>query len=229
MPASTSLVNDVGRECSRCKIFKSWDQFYAQSRGINGHSPRCSACAIALVKAAYIKRPPRPDVACQVCGKVIPGRTRSGPTAMYCSDPCKRSGSEARRWRVPVVRICRHCGDPLKTKAGPLTCPRCRVDKRDPEKARAKERHRTLRKYGLSEREYIAMLNAQGGRCAICSTAVPGGPHGVWAIDHDHATRAVRALLCHNCNLGLGQFDDDPEMLERAAVYLRRYRRPKAV
>lgn len=59
------------------------------------------------------------------------------------------------------------------------------------------------------------MLAEQGGVCAICRAAPAAH------VDHDHATGAVRALLCFNCNGGLGQFRDDPDTLREAAEYVR--------
>ena len=58
------------------------------------------------------------------------------------------------------------------------------------------------------------MLRKQDGVCAICRTAPAAH------VDHDHGTGAVRALLCFNCNGGLGQFKDDPEVLREAADYV---------
>jgi hypothetical protein len=74
--------------------------------------------------------------------------------------------------------------------------------------------------YGITPEQYSGMLAAQGGRCAVCrSDQWPGkgsSPH----VDHDHATGKVRALLCTNCNNGLGSFGDDPARLRAAAAYL---------
>jgi hypothetical protein len=70
------------------------------------------------------------------------------------------------------------------------------------------------RRYGISAADADVMLGEQGGLCAICGAAP--AVH----VDHDHATGSVRALLCFNCNGGLGQFKDDPMVLHAAAYYV---------
>ena len=77
--------------------------------------------------------------------------------------------------------------------------------------------------YGLSQEAYDAMLKAQGGRCAICGTTEVGSKsknHQGFFVDHCHETGQVRGLLCHPCNVGLGNFHDNIGKLEAAVRYL---------
>jgi Recombination endonuclease VII len=57
------------------------------------------------------------------------------------------------------------------------------------------------------------------GGCAICGKR----PARVASLhlDHCHDTGDVRGILCLSCNQGIGQFRDDPDLLEAAARYLR--------
>lgn len=100
-----------------------------------------------------------------------------------------------------------------------------RAYKADPE-AQRKDRDRRLRAmYGISAEEYDEMLAKQGGGCAICGAEDTYHQSGRRAdrlpVDHDHDTGVVRGILCSPCNRAIGFLKDDPELLERAARYLR--------
>lgn len=76
------------------------------------------------------------------------------------------------------------------------------------------------RHYKLTLEAFYAMLKEQNYLCALCSTDKPGG-RGRWHVDHDHQTNTIRGLLCHKCNVGLGHFNDNVALLEKALNYLK--------
>lgn len=82
--------------------------------------------------------------------------------------------------------------------------------------------HHYKARYGITWAQYDAMFTQQGGLCAICRRECPSGNR--LAVDHDHSTGQVRALLCTPCNQGLGRFHDDMGLMERAIQYLADYR-----
>lgn len=75
------------------------------------------------------------------------------------------------------------------------------------------------RAFGISLDGYNYLFQAQGGRCAICGTHQSELPRAL-AVDHDHITNTVRGLLCSSCNVGIGHFRDDPQLLQSAIDYL---------
>lgn len=79
-----------------------------------------------------------------------------------------------------------------------------------------KDRRGQLRRYGLTKTQYQNLFVTQNGVCAICSKATIKK----LAVDHDHKTKIVRGLLCANCNIGLGHFKDDINLLAKAIGYL---------
>lgn len=82
--------------------------------------------------------------------------------------------------------------------------------------------------YGLTVDEYDRLLAKQGGRCAVCRTDTPGNRRTrairAFCVDHDHVTGHVRGLLCSACNRAIGMLKDDPDVIEAALKYVRRYR-----
>ena len=100
-----------------------------------------------------------------------------------------------------------------------------------PERERADNRTQRLRRYGLTHAQYDGMLEAQGGVCGLCGKVEThrgrNGEVSRLAVDHDHVTGSVRALLCHSCNTGIGLFLDDPALLRLAADYIEGFTRSR--
>ena len=84
--------------------------------------------------------------------------------------------------------------------------------------------NRMLRKYGITNEDYHAMLEQQKNVCAICNNPQYNGKDRFLCVDHCHSTGKVRQLLCIKCNTGLGQFLDNPELLKEAAKYLEKHK-----
>lgn len=76
---------------------------------------------------------------------------------------------------------------------------------------------RSCAQVGISVEQFHQLSAAQDGKCFLCNNP-PSGPRLL--LDHNHDTGKFRALLCTNCNTGLGMFRDNPELLRRAAEYL---------
>ena len=75
-----------------------------------------------------------------------------------------------------------------------------------------------MRKFGLTVEQYDAMLAEQNNGCAICGQSCATGMN--LAVDHDHATGKVRALLCKNCNTAIGLLGEDTDRMAKAIEYI---------
>lgn len=94
-------------------------------------------------------------------------------------------------------------------------------DVRLPGKRKSNRKSHLKKVYGLTPEAYDKMLASQNGRCAICKD-LPGKK--ALAVDHDHASGKIRALLCTRCNTGLGGFKDDIYLLRQAMIYVSKHR-----
>jgi hypothetical protein len=183
---------------------------------------------------------------CRDCGEERPltdftkNRNSRDGYAFYCRDHARRrhETSRDRRTGSPTKRHprgiavpeghkwCPDCGEVLPfssfgrnaaSQTGRTSyCKPCHNarGRRAKELVGGERTYHLRRRYGITAEEADALLEGQGGVCAICKVAPAGH------VDHDHATGAVRALLCFNCNGGLGQFKDDPLLLHAAAYYV---------
>jgi hypothetical protein len=120
------------------------------------------------------------------------------------------------RWEY---RACRECARASSATARANNPEKYRTYAR--EFARNNPRGKALRRqrrYGLSAEGFAALLENQGGVCAICGA--PNAASKELCVDHDHLTGRIRGLLCNACNVAVGLFRDDPRLLERARGYL---------
>ena len=88
------------------------------------------------------------------------------------------------------------------------------------ERNKESRRNYFKKKYGILPEQKEAMLVAQNRLCAICKAEVN---MRTGHLDHCHEPFQIREILCGRCNPGLGNFRDNPELLEKAATYLRRH------
>jgi hypothetical protein len=74
----------------------------------------------------------------------------------------------------------------------------------NPDRAIAKNRRYSMKRYGITVEQYDHMLASQGGVCALCGCP----PHKKrLSVDHDHNTGAIRGLLCVLCNSTIGRIE----------------------
>lgn len=218
------------------------DTFHTGQRG--PVASRCNACR---------SKPFERSVICAWCGDRFMqfGRGQPATACAECRQHCAIKGCDKkpqkatglcaahyRRSRIgtelnkPIrqyetgERLCKveGCGHGRAAKSATYCGPHLREHTLD---------YHRLWRYGLTPEAYAALLAVQDGLCAICRTNDPKGARiSLWNVDHDHSCcpgtkscgECIRGLLCGPCNRAIGQFGDDPAVVEAAAAYLRRYK-----
>jgi hypothetical protein len=82
-------------------------------------------------------------------------------------------------------------------------------------------RHTQRKITNISTFEYAKLLVEQNNACAICGVSATELKREL-NVDHNHETNKIRGLLCHHCNIGLGNFRDSTTLLSVAIEYLER-------
>lgn len=196
---------------------------------------QCEVCG-----REYLQRKPSQRTCSVACRARLPRRTggpraKSGLAVRLCQNPeCGREYQPVRENQIACSRVC-------LVKTPSYQASQRRTDNR-PERRAAQNRRRNLPTASDPEERRLVNLQANLSRaglkitreqlrawvagrlkqCAICDR-FPSGPRDLH-LDHDHQTGQLRDWLCGNCNQGLGNFRDDPELLRAAADYIERHR-----
>lgn len=99
-----------------------------------------------------------------------------------------------------------------------LICDNCVSDRKQrwkeryPLRLKASQIREKCKFYKIDISVYVQAIIKK--ECGIC-----GGNRNLH-VDHDHDTGRFRGILCRNCNIGLGHFRSNRELLLKAVEYL---------
>lgn len=207
-----------GKWCCKCKKVKLLEAFQNHRTTRDGKKPRRKACA---TRRKNYSPQPHGEKKCYICQTVK-------DYSFFGTDASSRDG---------YAYECKDCKNQRMGQYKSMLTWATRTrqkpsQQQEPVKRRRTWRARTRRSKSwgtkLTPHDYTAKYNEQNGACAI--GGMPETVNSVaLAIDHDHATGAIRGLLCRRCNTGLGLFRDNPDLLRKAAAYLEKYSTPSQV
>lgn len=204
----------MSRRCNDCRRDLPEGQYYFISKASGKLRGQCKDC---MRRRKFEQRDPAWTPACSRCGERLTERAGSGRrlcercfSSTYDLEHRRHNGAH----RIKL-RPCSLCGGVKERFERGKVCRNCRPWLRYAA---------SLRQFGLTPAQYMAIFEAQGGRCYICG-APPGSTR--LSIDHDHGVAdlrsSIRGLLCNECNYSrLPRFHDDVAMLQRAVSYLTR-------
>lgn len=166
---------------------------------------RTSSCAICKSNSYFRKLGYDVEQICKTCGSIT--RVYSNQECGKClkasglkeCNRCKEIKPDSYSFHVRKG-LCKDCIGPLWNLS---------------KKERARNQQ-LLREYGISLDGYRKMLEEQGGKCKICHKTPK-----VLVVDHSHSTGQIRGLLCHGCNIGIGNLKESAVILAAAAEYLK--------
>lgn len=199
--------------CSECKLTKPLEEFYKDRNKRDGLNVYCKPCARARAKR-FKMRPPRIPAPegmkrCVICKttKLLDEFHNSKQTFDGKDDRCKQCAYELHKaWRAKNLEKAADNGRRWRAE--------------NPERARDHDRKKA---HGVPLGWYNATLALQEGKCAICNSPEAGG-RGDFHVDHCHSSGAIRGLLCHHCNLMIGNAKDNVETLNSAIAYLLKHK-----
>lgn len=149
--------------------------------------------------------------------KTCPGCSKNKPFSEYY----QRNRTEYADSAAGYQTICKDCFKEQRSayvKANPEKCRQIYRSSylKDPT---SKRRSNYKRNFGITLEQYNEMFAAQNGCCKVCERHQSEFKRRL-AVDHCHASGAIRGLLCRNCNTALGCVSDSIFVLSNLIDYL---------
>lgn len=98
------------------------------------------------------------------------------------------------------------------------------LDKYHKQGGKEKQKKRSFKnltkRYGISPEIYEEERVKQNYSCLLCGLHESKSTHGRLHMDHCHETGKYRGLLCVHCNVALGAFKDNVDVMRKAIEYL---------
>lgn len=238
---SSREVSVSEKQCSRCGLVKSADEFPRHKAAADGLHSQCRKCNRERINERERLLDYPVSVSSKTCIRC--GITKSAELFLkdrrikdglnsWCKHCCALSQRERYKngkYDVAVSeKICKGCG-----KNKPASDFGTHKVSRDGLNGKCKECKNDARMrnfYSISYGEYRDLIDAQQGGCEICRRPATEFSKAM-AIDHDHRCcpgkkscgKCIRGILCTNCNAAIGLIGDSAEAAVRAVNYLVRY------
>lgn len=204
--------------CVKCERWKALQDFQKDTRYKSGVNSWCKRCNLDR-KIEYRKTHPK----IQRRKDIIDGKNCCAKCHIW--KPISEF-SKSKKAKNGLYPYCHPCDNEKKRAWIVKNKDRHReIQIRSAENRRTQQKSRALQKaYGITLDQYNILLQSQNGRCAICGS-VESDCGRQLCVDHDHATKMVRGLLCGNCNRAIGYLKDSIERAIAVAEYLKKHQR----
>ena len=197
----------TGLRCNKCGEVKALDEFWADNRKCaRGRSQRnhyCRECLTASRPRHEILLDDDPRIA--MGRRICSGCNKEKALADFGKSVLFKMGRETR---------CKACKNTWRAAR--------KVPKRIPAADASPRDYRRRYTHGVSAATFLALYDAQDGKCGICSNEMDFLAKAT-CLDHSHNTGMIRGVLCQRCNLGIGHMKDDIKLMRSAIAYLEKH------
>jgi hypothetical protein len=169
---------------------------------------RCCRCKIEFPISSFPKSKSKPSGVtsyCSFCKSIKAAESRARVQRPY-KKVVGRVQKYRRRWYA--AQFCIDCGVVLP-KRKKKYCSDCYP--------------KVMTRSRVSVEWFEETLRKQNHACAICVQKFSDKRRP--AVDHDHSTGMIRAILCRQCNSALGLFGENSIALSNAITYLKTFTR----